>query len=168
MMKVFNILDRLVRLSAQALNALSGLAVVAMMVLTCADVLLRLFRHPITGTYEMVGYLGALVVAFALAKTALERGHIAVDFLVQKLSPVAQTQVERINSLILSVLFGLIAWHSMIFALTSRKNHEVSMTLQMPIYPFIIGISIGFAMITLIALLRFILSFDTDEDDKAA
>lgn len=165
-MNVVNELYRLVRLSAQALNALSGLAVVAMMTLTCADVLLRTFSHPIPGTYEMVGYLGALVVAFALAKTSLERGHIAVDFLVQKLSLRAQTLVERINTLILSALFGLIAWHSLMFGLSSRRNHEVSMTLQIPIYPFIIGISIGFAFVALIAILRFILSFEHDEGSE--
>lgn len=165
-MSIFKNLFRLVRSLAQALNYLSGLCVLAMMFLTCADVLLRLFRYPIPGTYEMVGFLGALAVSFALAKTSLERGHIAVGFLVQRFSPSAQTQVDRVNGLILAALFGMIAWYSVIEALTSRRNHEVSMTLQMPIYPFIGGIAAGFATLFIISVLRFILSFEASEGEK--
>lgn len=157
---------RLVRHLAQAMNYISGVCVMAMMALTCADVVLRLFRYPIPGTYEMVGFLGALVTAFALAKTTLERGHIAVGFLVQRFSPEVQKQVDRVNTLVLSALFGLISWYSLVFALASRRNHEVSMTLQMPIYPFIIGISAGFAMLFIISILRFILSFEQSEKEE--
>jgi len=38
------------RISA-SFNTLAGAAVIIMMLLTCADVLLRLLRHPIPGTY---------------------------------------------------------------------------------------------------------------------
>ncbi|MBU1167993.1 MAG: TRAP transporter small permease [Proteobacteria bacterium] len=165
-MNVFTSLYRLVRILAQAMNYISGVCVLAMMGLTCADVVLRLFRYPIPGTYEMVGFLGALAVSFALAKTSLERGHIAVGFLVQRVSPDAQKQVDRINALVLSALFGLISWYSLVFALASHRNHEVSMTLQMPIHPFIIGISACFAMLFIISTLRFILSFEPSEKEE--
>ncbi|GAB6095519.1 hypothetical protein JCM14469_17710 [Desulfatiferula olefinivorans] len=156
---------RLVRHTAQALNILSGLCVVAMMTLTCADVVLRLFRYPIPGTYELVGFLGALAASFALAKTSLERGHIAVGFLIERLPDGIRTQVDRINNLILSGLFGMIAWHALIEAHTSRHNQEVSMTLQMPIHPFINGIAAGFSILFLISVLRLVLSFERSDDD---
>ena len=67
---------------SRALNTLAGAAIVVMMLLTCADVVFRLLRQPIPGTYEMVGFLGTIVASFALAYTSLEKGHIAVEILV--------------------------------------------------------------------------------------
>ncbi len=107
------------------LNWLSAASLVAMMLLTFIDVLLRIFRYPIPGTYEMVGFLGALVVSFSLAHTSLERGHIAVDFLVSKLPAKAQRIVDRVNSLICAGLFGLISWQSVVYALSSKENGVV-------------------------------------------
>ncbi len=145
------------------LNWFSAASLVAMMLLTTTDVVLRLFRLPIPGTYEMVGFLGALVVSFSLAHTSLERGHIAVDFLVSKLSAKAQRNVDRVNSIICAGLFGLISWQSVIYALSTRENGEVSMTLEMPVYPFILGVAVGCCILSIILVLRFFLSFSPDE-----
>ena len=143
---------------AQKFNWVAGAAVVAMMVLTCADVTLRLFRHPIPGTYEMVGLLGAIVVSFSLAHTSVMRGHIAVEFIVQKLPKRTQIIIDGINSLLGTALFGLITWQSILYASNLMRTGEVSMTLQMPIYPFVYGIAIGSGMLCLVLLIEFLQS----------
>jgi len=71
--------------AGKAFNILACAAVIAMMLLSTADVVLRLFGKPIPGTYELVGFLGTVVVSFALAFTSIEKGHIAVEILVEKL-----------------------------------------------------------------------------------
>jgi TRAP-type C4-dicarboxylate transport system permease small subunit len=38
----------------------AGTAIFLMMVLTCADVVLRFLRRPIPGTYELVCFLGSV------------------------------------------------------------------------------------------------------------
>ena len=81
---MFSAITKIITSSAQVFNWIAAAAVAAMMFLTCADVLLRLFRFPIPGTYEMVGFFGAVFVSFSLAKTSLEKGHIAVDFFVNR------------------------------------------------------------------------------------
>ena len=141
----------LVRVSS-LFNAVAGAAVVAMMLLTCADVLLRLLRHPIPGTYELVGFLGTLIVSFALALTSLEKGHIAVEILAAKLPARIQFALDAVASLIGASLFGLIAWQSWIYAADMRQSGEVSVTLTMPIHPFIYGIAAGCALLVLVLL----------------
>jgi len=47
---------------SNAFNWLAAGAILIMMALTCADVVLRLFRHPIPGTYEIVGLMGTVGV----------------------------------------------------------------------------------------------------------
>ncbi len=162
-MEFFLKINRRINSVSVFLNWMSAAALMAMMLLTCTDVVLRFFRHPIPGTYEMVGFLGAIVVSFSLAHTSLARGHIAVDFLVTKLSKSAQLHVDRINSAICAVLFSFVSWQSMIFAMETRKTGEVSMTLQMPIYPFIFGVAAGSSLLCIVLVLRIILSFLPDK-----
>ena len=130
------------------------ISVSGMMLLTSADVIMRLFRHPIPGTYEIVGLLGALFVSFSLAQTSMERGHIAVDFVFQRLNTPTQRILESINALISAAMFGAIAWYSILYAEDLRRVGEVSMTLQLPLYPFVYGIALGCAMLCLTLIIR--------------
>ena len=75
------ILDKIDALLSRALLVLSGAAVLTLMLLATANVVLRLFHVPYRGTYEVVSFLGAISVAFALACTQRARGHIVVDIL---------------------------------------------------------------------------------------
>ncbi len=141
------------------LNIFAAVAVTLMMLLTCADVLLRFFRYPVPGTYEIVGFLGAIMVSFSLALTSLEKSHIAVEFIVEKLPEKFQKIIDQINSLICTILFGLICWYSIINALDYHESGQVSETLQMPIYPFISGVAFGFGLLSVVLFLRFINGF---------
>jgi TRAP-type C4-dicarboxylate transport system permease small subunit len=148
-------LERSILSMTQKFNWVAAAALVIMMLLTCADVILRFFRHPIPGTYEMVGLLGAIVVSFSLAHTSVMRGHISVELIVQKLPKTAQIVIDGINSLLGTALFGLITWQSMLYASNLMHTGEVSLTLQMPIYPFVYGIGVGSGMLCLVLLIDF-------------
>ncbi|MBU2252591.1 MAG: TRAP transporter small permease [Proteobacteria bacterium] len=145
-------LQRGIVLVSRGFNVVAGAAVILMMVLTCADVVLRLLRQPITGTYEIVGFLGTVIVSFSLAFTSLEKGHIAVEILVEKLPRRMQVGIEAVTSLIGAALFSLITWQSLVYAMDIRQSGEVSVTLTMPIYPFIYGIAAGSGLLCLVLL----------------
>jgi TRAP-type C4-dicarboxylate transport system permease small subunit len=133
-------------------NALAGTAIVAMMLVTCADVVLRLFRQPLPGAYEIVGFLGTVVASFSLAYTSLEKGHIAVEILVERLPRRMQVASEAFAALLGVVLFALLTWQCALYAADLKLSGEVSVTLTMPIYPFIYGVSAGSALLTLVLL----------------
>ncbi len=151
-------LDRFINLLSYRFNWIAAGAIVAMMLLTSTDVILRLFRHPIPGTYEIVGLLGAVVIAFSLAYTSIEKGHIAVEFLVQKFPRNVQLFITAINDLLSTFLFGLIAWQSILYASDLKQSGEVSLTLQAPIYPFIYGIAAGCGLLCFVLILEFLKS----------
>ena len=144
--------------AGKGFNVIAGVAVIIMMLLSTADVVLRLFGKPIPGTYELVGFLGTIVVSFALGFTSLEKGHIAVELLFRKLPQRAQLAIETFTNFISFLIFGLIAYQAFIYALDIRKSGEVSSTLQMPIYPFIFGMALGFGLLCLILIADFIKS----------
>ena len=43
-------------------NVIASVAVITMMLLSTADVVLRLFGKPIPGAYELVGFIGTIIV----------------------------------------------------------------------------------------------------------
>ena len=120
-------------------NVIASVAVITMMLLSTADVVLRLFVKPIPGAYELVGFIGTIVVSFALGFTSLEKGHIAVELLYRKLPQRTQLAIETFTNTVSFLFFGLITYQAFIYALDMRKSGEVSPTLQLPIYPFNIG-----------------------------
>ncbi len=131
-------------------NWISSFLIVVMMLLTCADVVLRFFRHPIPGTYEIVGLLGALVISFSLAYTSEKKGHIAVEFLVKRLPARLQNLINAFNLAIATVLFSLITKESFLYAGELKSAGEVSLTLHMPIYPYIYGVALGCGLFSLL------------------
>ena len=137
---------------ASRLYWVAGSAIVAMMLLTCTDVVLRYFRKPIPGTYELVCFLGAVAVAFAMAHTSVEKGHVEVSFVVNLLPQRIQGLIESITTSFGLIFFVLIAWQSVIYANDLRLSGEVSLTLELPFYPFVYGISFSAAIVCLILL----------------
>lgn len=133
-------------------NVIASVAVITMMLLSTADVVLRLFGKPIPGAYELVGFIGTIIVSFALGFTSLEKGHIAVELLYRKLPQRTQLAIETFTNTVSFLFFGLITYQAFIYALDMRKSGEVSPTLQMPVYPFIFGMSFGFGLLCLILI----------------
>lgn len=141
--------------AGRVFNVLACACIIAMMLLSTADVIMRFFGRPIPGTYELVGFFGTLMVSFALAFTSLEKGHIAVEILVSRFPQRIQFAVESFGNLLSCLLFGLIAWQAFIYAADIRRSGEVSLTLQMPVFPFIYGIAAGCALLSLILITDF-------------
>ena len=147
-------MNKITRQLVELMNYLAALSIISMMLLTCADVLLRLFKHPILGTYELVGLFGALTIAFAIPATTLGKGHVAVDFMVEKLPATAQKICATIATLLGLSLFALIAWQSFLYANILRSSGEVTLSLEMPFYPVVYAISAASLLVCIVLFLE--------------
>jgi len=148
------LLDRIGQQLSRVLFWVAGASIVAMMLLTCADVVLRYLRRPIPGTYELVCFLGALAVGFAMAHTSVQRGHVSVSVLTRLLPPRMQAGVACTTGLLSFVFFALIGWQSHRYAGQLLASGEVSLTLQLPFYPFVYGIGLSAWAVCLVLLPR--------------
>jgi len=131
------------------LTLLGGLFLVGMIVLTCANILSRLVWVPITGTFEMMGFFGAIVTAFALGYTQVKRGHIAVDILVNSFSTKTKKVLSIINNTLCCLFFLVAAWQILVKATTLMKTGEVTETLQIIYYPFTYAVALGCLVLSL-------------------
>ena len=91
-----------------------------------------------------------------MANTLAQRGHVAVSLVVQLFPKRAQGVVEFLISIFGFILFGLISWQSVVYALDCQRVGEVSLTLQLPFYPFIYGVAIGAGVVCLVLLVDLI------------
>jgi TRAP-type C4-dicarboxylate transport system permease small subunit len=141
---------------SQTLNRLlvfiGGFFLVGMILLACANIFSRLVWVPIRGTFELMGYFGAVVTAFALGYTQLNKGHIAVDVLVNTFSKNTQRVIRIINHLLGAVFFILAAWQISIKAATLLKTGEVTETLRMIYYPFTFAVALGCIVLALVLI----------------
>jgi TRAP-type C4-dicarboxylate transport system permease small subunit len=125
------------------INVIAGIAITFIMGLTVLDVILRSFRRPIVGTYELVAFSGAVVIGFAIPLTSWMRGHIYVDFFTGKLPKAVQSFFNLATRCLGIGLFSLIGWNLVKVGMDLQKSGEVSLTLQLPFYPVAYGLAVS-------------------------
>jgi TRAP-type C4-dicarboxylate transport system permease small subunit len=67
-----------------------------------------------------------------------------------------QGAIESLISCLGIILFGLIAWQSVVYGMQCQASGEVSLTLQLPFYPVIYGVAFGAACVCLVLLVDFV------------
>ncbi len=155
-------LDKIDHVLGRVLLALSGAAVLALMLLATANVVLRVFHAPFRGTYEIVSFLGAIGVAFALASTQRGRGHIVVDILSSRYSRRVRRLVDALSAAISALFFGIVARQVLVWGARIMDAGELSETLKIVYHPFVFGVAAGFGLLTLTCLLDIPRAFRKD------
>ncbi len=126
---------KILRSVSKFLNIIAGISVTIMMLLTVADVVLRAGGHPIIGTYEIVALLLAIVIGFGIPQVSLERGHVYMEFLLQRFSKVARNVMNTVTRILCLILFAFIGINLFSVGAAFRASGEVSPTIQLPFYP---------------------------------
>ncbi len=134
-------LNKVKRIS-QYLNVIAGISLTFLMLLTITDVVLRLFKRPVVGTYELVAFSGAVVIGFSMPLTSFIRQHIFVDFFILKFSQKVRDIFNIATRCLVIGLFLLVGWNMLKYARDLQKSGEVSLTLQMPFYPIAYGVGV--------------------------
>lgn len=150
------LLDRIGRKLAQGFCWIGGIALLLLTILACTNMLLRPLGSPLAGAYELIGFLGALVVAFPLGYAQLSRSHISVDILTSRYPRRTRQAVLRVNSLVCAIFFVLVAWQSGRYATAVWKRGETSETLRMIYHPFVYAVAICCLLLAFLLLLDFL------------
>ena len=134
-----------------------SLAVLFLMSLATVNVCLRFFLNaPYRGAYELVGFSGAIVIAFALGYTQKRKDHIVVDILTEKFPKRVIKVLNAISYFVMMIFFSIMAWQVLVWGVKIAKSGEVSETLKMMFHPVIFGVSFGFAVFSLTLLIDFL------------
>ena len=120
---------------------ISGLTLAFMLLFTLTDVVMRAFGKPVVGDFEIISFLGAVVVGFAIPYTTLLKGHIVVDFFMEKLPRNVRDGMQVATRIIGIALFLWISWNFVVMSLDLIKSKEVTPVFRLPYYPISFGLA---------------------------
>lgn len=133
--------DKLVLFSATILGLLT--------LIMCIDVILRFFRYPIPGGYDIVEFLTSIMLAFATLKSFQTGTQIKIDLIDKLLSKHRLRFVELLSRIMTAIFLAILSVSLLLSGLNSKASGEVSMTLGIPSYLsyMAIGLCVGFAFL---------------------
>ncbi|HOJ43389.1 MAG TPA: TRAP transporter small permease [Syntrophorhabdaceae bacterium] len=137
----------------------SGIAVLVLTAIAAANMLLRVIYVPINGSYELIGFFGAVAVGFALGYTQIRKDHIIVTIFTDSYPQKIRPLLDGINYIINTFFFALVAWQTFKWGLKIEKTGELSETLKIIFHPFVYCLAIGFAALTLTLFIDFLRLF---------
>lgn len=139
------------------LVAIGATMLALMMFLTAADVGLRyVFNRPLSGAFELVGYMMAILVPFSIAYCGHKNGHITVDIFMDRFSRKTKLIVDIITTFITLLFAIVISWQNVLYFFEVKGSGLTSSVLLIPEYPFIAPTAIAFATFALILFVRLI------------
>ncbi|MGD0486583.1 MAG: TRAP transporter small permease [Syntrophorhabdales bacterium] len=126
-------------------HVFAGIILAIMFLVTLADVTLRLVWTPIPGAYELISFLGGLVIGFAVPHTSQVKGHINVDFVTEKMAERPRNVVDATTRLMAMIFFLLIGWSLISIGMDLHTTKVVSPTFfKVPYYPVAFGLGLAF------------------------
>ncbi|MBW2186429.1 MAG: TRAP transporter small permease subunit [Deltaproteobacteria bacterium] len=148
-MKLLPYLETVNKKISLGLLCLAGFFMVLMVVLACSNMVLRAVWVPVKGTFELMGFSGALAAAFALAATQRGKGHITVTLLKGHLPAWLEKTLVLFSFVLSGSFFLLVSWHCGQRALGIWRLGELSETLQVIYYPVVFAVALGFVALGL-------------------
>lgn len=127
------------------LGAFGTGCILALMILTTADVVLRyILGIPLKGAFEISEMLLLSSVFLGMAYTQSLHEHINADFLVSRLSKRTNLLLETVLLLPALLIFGLLAWQGTIFFMDSLRTGEFRWgLLRIPLWPARLMVPLG-------------------------
>jgi TRAP-type C4-dicarboxylate transport system permease small subunit len=138
-MKIF---FSIIKALSRIMSWIAAVAITSIVFLTVADVILRRFGRPIDFTYEVIIHLGAIAIAFSIPQTTLDKGHVIMDFLTEKLPQGLRKMFSSFTRFLGIGTFAIFGWRSFLFGNNLWRSGEVTAILEMPTYPVVYGIGV--------------------------
>ncbi|MBN1410714.1 MAG: TRAP transporter small permease [Spirochaetales bacterium] len=129
------------RRTVKGMGFVSGAAILVMIIVPVTDILLRLFRLSITGSYDIVRMAGILALSAGLPYVTAVKGHVAIELIYHRLPKTAKVIVGIIVNMASMAFFGIICYQGVLYGLSLYQSGEVSATLQFPVFwiPFVLS-----------------------------
>ena len=119
--------------SARLCAMLGGVALMGILLVTCASVIGRNFLdRTLVGDFEWTGLACGVAVALFMPWCQLRRGHIGVDFFTARAPQVVVARLDRCAALLLALCLFVLAWRSALGGLNAHANFSTSMLLGVP------------------------------------
>ncbi|MFV0298779.1 MAG: TRAP transporter small permease [Hyphomicrobiaceae bacterium] len=137
-------------------GALSGLCILAILLIVCTEIVLRQFKSTLLVTDEIAGYLNAAAVFLGLAYTLRTGGFIRVEIVYDNLPRGLQVLVRWIFTLASTVFAGVIFYYACLqvryaFVQDTRAVSVLDTPVWIP--QLFMGIGLGLLLLLLVGMI---------------
>lgn len=155
MIKFMEKYDRFTRQWGEWFNWVAIAAIAAMLGVVVVDIVgSKLFRWPVPGSMDIIGLLGLLAAAFAIARAEIFKQHVRVDFLLTGLKERTQGMIGIVSNFLALTLIALVIWRSVDYGMSMQVSKTSSPTLRIPSFPFGYAIALTCIPLFLVLLLE--------------
>jgi TRAP-type C4-dicarboxylate transport system permease small subunit len=134
------------------MRMLGAFCLMCMVVVTCCDVIGRIFSYPIFGSEEIVHFLLTLVIGFSLPFSHLEKIHVGVEIVYRLLSAKIRLFLKLGTDILSLALMSTITVMMFDYFATTKETGEVSMNLEFPEYLVIFALGFCFLILNFFIL----------------
>jgi TRAP-type C4-dicarboxylate transport system permease small subunit len=133
---------KLLSLLAGICAILAGVVLTAITLITCISLIGRnTIGTTLVGDYELTAAAAGAAVALFMPLCQLRRENIIVDFFTSRLSAAANGRLDRLGSLLLGLVFALLAWRTTMGGISAFNSNSSTMMLGFPewiVYAFMV------------------------------
>jgi TRAP-type C4-dicarboxylate transport system permease small subunit len=134
----------------------SALIMVTVLLMTINVVGRYIFKRPVEGSDELIGFLILCTAAFAFSYTQREKQHLRVDVLIDRLRGKARDLFDLFALILGLGVSIIIAWQmfeaARKYILNLQGGPPVSWILGIPYFPFLLILGLGYAVYALAVL----------------
>jgi TRAP-type C4-dicarboxylate transport system permease small subunit len=127
-----------------------------LLIITIDVVGAKVFRFPLPGVFDIVCLLGFLIVALAIPFTHTIRGHISIEFFVDRLGKRAQAIITTIAAALALILFFAMTWQMFSYSRITQLSGEITASLRIPVFPIMFIATVSFCVMFLLVLGQFL------------
>lgn len=139
----------------RAFGVAGALVALATGLLTTLSVVMRsVWSQPISGDVEMTQMGIAFAISLCLPYCQLQRANIIVDFFTQSSASTTRQALDAVGNLLLVLLYGLLAWRTLVGALSVHEAGETTMIISLPMWWAYACLAPGLALAGWVALIQ--------------
>jgi TRAP-type C4-dicarboxylate transport system permease small subunit len=97
----------------------------------------KAFNWPLPGGTEVVYLFQIIAIAGALAISQIDGRHVRIE-LIDRLPQPGKGIVHSLVAILGLVLFIVLVWQSFVYALALKAANEITVTINIPLFPFAI------------------------------
>lgn len=123
--------------------SIAGVALVVLMLVLLTNAVLRVSTTPISGSYEIVTMLGAVIFGLSLGDAQMNGAHVSIDLLVKswrKRVRIIVGALVTIGSLALFIQLSLSMW---VYAMNLLDRNAATDLLSLPLWPSAMVVLVG-------------------------
>lgn len=126
-----------------SLFVIAGASLVIMMLVTLVDVTMRSVGKPIIGSVELISFCGSLAIGLSIPYTTWTKGHILVDFVLEKMGNRSKRITLALTRIAGIILFMICTVNFVFFGMDMMRSNQVSGAFKLPLYPVAFGLAVS-------------------------